>query len=297
MKCLFLFLVAIAALPIRTTFAQETSVPAIPLPAGKSTPIPVTRPRVTIDTAKGKIVIELRPDDAPKTAANFADLVKKGFYNGLTFHRVEPNFVIQGGDPKGDGTGGPGYTIPNETNTVLKHAVGAVAMANAGRDTAGSQFYIVIGKPAPHLDNGDYTIFGQVIVGQEVAEKIAVGDKMTTVTLDEKSPAVKSGNAATPVSKVTRPAEPKTTVPFAVPYIEHPKPTQNTSPKVRVSVAADGKVLSVSLKPGTGEPLLDAAVKENVMRWTWEPALKNGVLVKSDRTFVYDLLTGSRRYE
>lgn len=144
-----------------------------------------THPIATIQTDKGTIKIKLYPEDAPKTVANFVKLAKKGFYNGLTFHRVEPDFVIQGGDPNGNGTGGPGYTIKNETNRILKHNVGAVAMANAGRDTAGSQFYIVIGKPAPFLDNGNYTLFGQVIQGQDVAERIRVGDRMKKVTIVE----------------------------------------------------------------------------------------------------------------
>jgi peptidyl-prolyl cis-trans isomerase B (cyclophilin B) len=148
-------------------------------------------PIATIVTDKGTIKIKLYPEEAPNTVANFVKLAKKGFYNGLTFHRVEPDFVIQGGDPNGNGTGGPGYMIKNEPNKKLRHNVGAVAMANAGRDTAGSQFYIVIGKPAPHLDNGNYTIFGQVIQGQAAAEKIQVGDKMKKVTIDEPAPAKK----------------------------------------------------------------------------------------------------------
>jgi len=149
-------------------------------------------PVATIVTDKGTIKIKLYPGEAPNTVANFAKLARNGFYNGTTFHRVEPDFVVQGGDPlsktlkQGDpriGSGGPGYEIKNEENKTLRHNVGAVAMANAGRDTAGSQFYIVIGKPAPHLDNGNYTIFGQVISGQNVAEKIAPGDKMRRVTI------------------------------------------------------------------------------------------------------------------
>jgi peptidyl-prolyl cis-trans isomerase B (cyclophilin B) len=148
-------------------------------------------PIATIETPRGKIRIKLYPDEAPLTVANFIKLIKKGFYNGLTFHRVEPGFVIQGGDPSGNGSGGPGWEIKNENNKKLKHNRGAVAMANAGPDTAGSQFYVVITKPAPFLDEKDargiskYTIFGQVIEGQNVAEKIAVGDKMTKVTVAE----------------------------------------------------------------------------------------------------------------
>ncbi len=149
-------------------------------------------PIATIVTDKGTIKVKLYPEEAPNTVANFVKLARKNFYNGTTFHRVEPDFVVQGGDPLSKtlpvgnpriGSGGPGYEIKNEENKKLRHNVGAVAMANAGRDTAGSQFYIVIGKPAPHLDNGNYTIFGQVVSGQNVAEKIAVGDKMLKVTI------------------------------------------------------------------------------------------------------------------
>lgn len=160
-------------------FAAASDVAAQPPP--KSTPHPIA----VIQTNKGTIKIRLYPEEAPKTVENFIKLARKGFYNGLKFHRVEAGFVIQGGDPKGDGSGGPGYMIKNEPNRKLRHNRGAVAMANAGRDTAGSQFYVVIGNAAPHLDNGDYTIFGQVFAGQNVAEKIKVGDKMIKVTITQ----------------------------------------------------------------------------------------------------------------
>lgn len=136
----------------------------------------VGRPIVVIETSMGNIEIELRPDKAPKTVANFLKLAKDGFYNNLTFHRVIPGFVIQGGDPKGDGTGGPGYTVPAEI-TDLKHTLGAVATArlpdniNPNRESSGSQFYIVVGN-ASFLD-GQYTVFGYVTSGMDVAQKIA----------------------------------------------------------------------------------------------------------------------------
>ena len=95
-----------------------------------------------METTKGTILLELYPDEAPIAVQNFIDLIRKRFYDGLTFHRIE-DFVAQGGDPKGDGTGGPGYTIKSEVNSRLQHARGALGMANSGRDTAGSQFYIV----------------------------------------------------------------------------------------------------------------------------------------------------------
>ena len=131
----------------------------------------------------GEIEIELYPQDAPKTVESFIALSRKGFYNGLTFHRVAPGFVAQGGDPKGDGTGGPGYTLKAEFNT-RKHVRGAVAMARSQHpDSAGSQFYICF-APAAHLD-GNYTVFGQVVSGMEVVDRIKVGDRMERVRIEE----------------------------------------------------------------------------------------------------------------
>ena len=131
----------------------------------------------------GEIAIEFFPDDAPKTVENFVTLAKKGFYNGVTFHRVEPGFVVQGGDPKGNGTGGPGYTIPAEFNK-QKHVRGAVAMARTSDpNSAGSQFYICL-APANFLD-GQYTVFGIVTKGMDVVDKVKVGDKMKTVKIVE----------------------------------------------------------------------------------------------------------------
>ena len=131
----------------------------------------------------GEIAIELFPDDAPKTVENFVTLAKKGFYDGVTFHRVEPGFVVQGGDPKGNGTGGPGYTIKDEFNK-QPHVRGAVAMARTqAPNSAGSQFYITL-APAHFLD-GQYTVFGKVTSGMEVVDKIKVGDKMKSVKIVE----------------------------------------------------------------------------------------------------------------
>ena len=138
---------------------------------------------ITLDSGS-EIRIELYPEDAPKTVENFVTLAKKGFYDGLTFHRVVPSFVVQGGDPKGNGTGGPGHTIPAEFNK-QKHVRGTVAMARAqDPDSAGSQFYITYG-PTPHLD-GSYTVFGRVVAGMEHVDRIKQGDRMRTVAiLDE----------------------------------------------------------------------------------------------------------------
>ena len=137
-------------------------------------------PKVKITVADGgAILMELYPENAPKTVESFLTLAKKGFYDGLKFHRVVPGFVVQGGDPKGDGSGGPGYTLKAEFNK-RKHLEGTVAMARAQHpDSAGSQFYICLG-PQPFLD-GKYTVFGQVVEGMDVVRKIKVGDVMKKV--------------------------------------------------------------------------------------------------------------------
>jgi peptidyl-prolyl cis-trans isomerase B (cyclophilin B) len=135
-------------------------------------------PKITIDTAKGQIVMEVYPDLMPVTVANFDKLVKSGFYNGLAFHRVE-DWVIQGGDPQGNGTGGPGWQIKLETSPRLKNVRGAVAMARSmAPDSAGSQFYI-LKKDASWLD-GQYAVFGKVVQGIDVVDRIQGGDKMLT---------------------------------------------------------------------------------------------------------------------
>lgn len=140
-------------------------------------------PRAIIEMEAGKIVAELYEKDAPGTVANFVKLAKQGFYDGLSFHRVEPGFVVQGGDPKGNGTGGPGYTIKDEFN-MRKHLTGTVAMARtAAPNSAGSQFYITL-APQPALD-GKYTVFGQVVEGMDVVMKIKRGDIMKKVTIVE----------------------------------------------------------------------------------------------------------------
>jgi peptidyl-prolyl cis-trans isomerase B (cyclophilin B) len=131
----------------------------------------------------GEIRMEFFPQDAPKTVENFVTLAKKGFYDGLTFHRVVPDFVVQGGDPKGNGSGGPGYTIKAEFNK-QKHVRGTVAMARSqDPDSAGSQFYICYGA-TPHLD-GNYTVFGKVVTGMEHVDRIKQGDRMTAVAIVE----------------------------------------------------------------------------------------------------------------
>jgi cyclophilin family peptidyl-prolyl cis-trans isomerase len=139
--------------------------------------------KAVIVTNKGTIEFDLNADKAPKTVSNFVFLAEKGFYNGLTFHRVEPNFVIQGGDPRGNGTGGPGYQFEDE-KVVGEYLAGTVAMANSGPDTNGSQFFICL-DDQPNLPKL-YNLFGQVTSGLDVVKKIAVGDKMESVTIVNK---------------------------------------------------------------------------------------------------------------
>lgn len=139
---------------------------------------------VNMETTKGTIEIELYPQYAPKTVNNFVFLINEDFYNGVTFHRVIDNFMIQGGDPTGTGRGGPGYRFEDEfKGNPLKHETGVLSMANAGANTNGSQFFITH-SPQPHLD-GRHTVFGKVTKGMNVVNSIRQGDKMTKVTVSE----------------------------------------------------------------------------------------------------------------
>lgn len=138
----------------------------------------------TIETSKGNIVIDLYPKHAPKTVNNFVFLARQGFYDGIKFHRVISNFMIQGGDPTGTGAGGPGYKFEDETKgNPLTHETGVLSMANAGANTNGSQFFITH-SPQPHL-NGKHTVFGKVREGQDVVNAIRQNDVMTKVTISE----------------------------------------------------------------------------------------------------------------
>jgi len=140
--------------------------------------------RVTFTTDRGVIVVELYPQYAPKTVNNFVFLTRQGFYDGVTFHRVIGDFMIQGGDPTGTGRGGPGYRFEDEfKGNPLKHETGVISMANAGPGTNGSQFFITH-SPQPHL-NGRHTVFGKVVEGQSVVNAIRQGDKMITVAVEE----------------------------------------------------------------------------------------------------------------
>ena len=142
----------------------------------------------TIKTDKGDIYCEMNPLQAPYSVTNFVQLAQDGYYNGLTFHRVEPGFVIQGGDPLGTGTGGPGYTVKGEVNNGLKHVAGALAWARTGdqsnpeKRSSGSQFYITL-APQPSLDGG-YTVFGQTVEGQDVVQQIQRGDVIQGIEVE-----------------------------------------------------------------------------------------------------------------
>ncbi len=152
--------------------------PPISIDVNKSYP-------ATFDTSKGKIVVELKPKNAPKTVNNFVFLVKDGFYDGTVFHRVIPDFMVQGGDPTASGRGGPGYRFDDEFsgNEWLRHEVGSLSMANAGPNTNGSQFFITHIK-TDWLD-GKHTVFGKVLEGQSVVDAIKQGDTLNSVTITE----------------------------------------------------------------------------------------------------------------
>lgn len=137
---------------------------------------------LTLETSKGNIEIALTPEQTPLTVGNFVNLAQRGFYNGLTFHRVIPDFMIQGGDPNGTGTGGPGYRFGDETTPALRHdGPGVLSMANAGPGTNGSQFFITH-VATPWLD-GKHTVFGKVTSGQEVVNAIKQGDRIVKATV------------------------------------------------------------------------------------------------------------------
>jgi peptidyl-prolyl cis-trans isomerase B (cyclophilin B) len=145
---------------------------------------PQKKYHATIETDKGTIEVELFAEYAPKTVNNFVFLASEGFYDGVAFHRVINNFMVQGGDPTGSGRGGPGYRFEDEfQGNPLKHETGTLSMANAGPGTNGSQFFITH-APQPHL-NGKHTVFGKVTQGQDVVNAIRQGDKMIKVTTRE----------------------------------------------------------------------------------------------------------------
>ena len=129
-------------------------------------------------TERGTVSLELTCPEAPLTCLNFLHLAAQGYFDGLAFHRVVPDFVVQAGDPRGDGWGGPGYAIRDEINT-LRYRRGTVGMALSGPDTGGSQFFITL-APQPHLDGG-YTVFGRVVAGDEVLDRLVQGDRIQRI--------------------------------------------------------------------------------------------------------------------
>jgi peptidyl-prolyl cis-trans isomerase B (cyclophilin B) len=147
----------------------------------------------TFQTERGTIQVELAADKAPLTVANFVNLARRGFYDGLTFHRVIPDFMVQGGCPQGSGTGGPGYRFEDETGNGLSHERGVLSMANAGPATNGSQFFITH-VACPWLD-GKHTVFGKVLEGQDVVDKVEQGDTIRSVTIEGDADPVLAANA------------------------------------------------------------------------------------------------------
>ncbi|MBA3805152.1 MAG: peptidylprolyl isomerase [Acidobacteria bacterium] len=156
------------------------------------------RVRALVTTDKGSFSIELLPDDAPLTVDNFVLLARRGYFNNIAFHRVVPNFVIQGGDPRGDGSGGPGQQIRCEINEE-RFDRAAVGMALSGKDTGGSQWFVTH-SPQPHLDGG-YTVFGHVVVGMDVVDAIERGDLIRSISIVEGAPLTTK-----PASKAAKPS-------------------------------------------------------------------------------------------
>jgi peptidyl-prolyl cis-trans isomerase B (cyclophilin B) len=145
------------------------------------------------DTERGPIKIELYPDKAPLTVANFVNLAKRGFYDGLNFHRVIADFMVQGGCPEGSGRGGPGYRFEDEANNGVRHERGVLSMANAGPNTNGSQFFITH-VATPWLD-GKHTVFGKVVEGLEIVDKVEQGDLIRSVKIEGDADAVLAAKA------------------------------------------------------------------------------------------------------
>lgn len=145
------------------------------------------------DTSRGPIRVELAPDKAPLTVANFVNLAKRGFYDGLSFHRVIADFMVQGGCPEGSGRGGPGYRFEDETSNGLRHDRGVLSMANAGPNTNGSQFFITH-VPTPWLD-GKHTVFGKVVEGIEIVDAVKQGDTINSIKIEGDADAVLAAKA------------------------------------------------------------------------------------------------------
>lgn len=185
----FIALAFIAAAPALRA-DEPAAKPAAPTPA----PAAVTDIRIVLKTSKGDIEATLFASKVPMTVANFLNLASKGFYDGLTFHRVIPNFMIQGGDPLGNGTGGPGYKFADEFDPSLRHnKPGIFSMANAGPGTNGSQFFITH-VATPHLD-GRHSVFGEVTKGQNVVDRVSRGDKIEKIEILDSTDALFAAQA------------------------------------------------------------------------------------------------------
>jgi len=268
--------------------AQPPAAPPTPAkpakPAAAAKPKKLERPVATFVTTKGTIKVELFPIDAPRNVANLIALAQRKFYDSLAFHRIE-DWVAQGGDPNGDGTGGPGYTVENERNRALKHVRGAVGMANSGRDTAGSQFYI-LKKDAPGLDNGSYTLIGMVISGMDIVDGLGAGDRIVNATVE-----LPSGFKPAPFGP-TRAAEASH---LFLPDLPDDIAQRTLAVVVRatVKVGVDGTA-EVALAKGTGHADIDDRVLEALRKWKWSPALRFGQAVASEERFDYDIVTGGR---
>jgi cyclophilin family peptidyl-prolyl cis-trans isomerase/Na+-transporting methylmalonyl-CoA/oxaloacetate decarboxylase gamma subunit len=285
-----------AAAPVATVAAAPDTRPIVPAPVEGQRPLadlppeerldrfsgpaaPATDPKViyqaTIVTDKGNIVAELY-QDTPGGTNNFVTLAQNGYYDGLTFHRVEPGFVIQGGDPAGDGSGGPGYTIPAEINHL--HNKGALAWARTGdqinpeRASSGSQFYVTLDK-TPFLDGG-YSVFGQVIEGMDVAEKIAVGDKIQKIEISQATASLMPTPEPTAVPNPPVAAEGR---PLAKLKLEDRSGAYNAAPAMTIDPA---KTYQATLETDKGNIVVELDPKS-------APATVNNFVLLSDLGF-YD---------
>jgi peptidyl-prolyl cis-trans isomerase B (cyclophilin B) len=213
-------------------------------------------PIIALDTTAGEVQLELFEDDAPNTVNNFVQLVEKKFYDGLSFHRIIKNFMIQGGDPKGDGTGGPGYKFRDETKgNPNKNVQYALSMANSGANTNGSQFFIITNpEGTPHLD-GRHTVFGKVIKGQDVVDKLGTSP---TGANDKPNPEMKI-NVARVISKRSHPYAVRGTVPDPA---SMPMPKPNFEIKTLESKSGDKKTEETKAVPKTEEKKPDVPKTE-----------------------------------
>lgn len=174
--------------------AEDAAAPAAPAAPVAAAPAAVTDIRIVVRTTKGEIKATLFASKVPMTCANFLNLTKQGFYNGLTFHRVIPNFMIQGGDPEGSGRGGPGYRFADEFDSSLRHTKGGIfSMANAGPGTNGSQFFITH-VATPWLD-GKHSVFGEVTEGRNIVDATARGDKIEAIEVLDSTDALFAAQA------------------------------------------------------------------------------------------------------